>query len=61
MIGLVLGLQEKVRREYGLGGYNTAFYRDCPGRCSPCKRYFELLDACPLRIPFTDAVSGDSP
>lgn len=54
MMGLILGLQEQVRREFGLTRFNEYFYRHDhggPNGCPSCKRYFELLDACPLRIP----------
>lgn len=58
MLGLVLELQHKVRREFQLSRWNEYFYRHHHGHstagCSPCKRYYQLLDSCPLRIPFPE-------
>lgn len=60
MIGLVLGLQEQVRREFRLSRWNEYFYRFEHGKhgCPSCKRYFQLLDTCPLRIPHDQQHEG---
>lgn len=53
MMQIILAIQEQVRREFGFHPLQRLyFYRDhqWTGRCG-CRRYFELLDACPLRIP----------
>ena len=53
MIGLYFGLQRLAGGSFeddeSKGGPRK---RDCT--CLACRRYFRLVDACPLRIPFRD-------
>lgn len=54
MLGLVLGLQEHVRREFNLSRWNEYFNREHGKHgCPSCRLYYQLLDACPLRIPYS--------
>jgi hypothetical protein len=56
MFALIESIKAQVRAEFGLGEHEVYFYRaDHGGRngevqCPSCKRYYELLDACPIRM-----------
>jgi hypothetical protein len=48
---VVESIRQQVRRKYGLGDWEMYFYRHDHGICCSCRRYYELLDTCPVRIP----------
>lgn len=54
---VVESIRQQVGRQYGLGTWEKFFYRHDHGMCSPCRRYYELLDACPVRIPHPQHVA----
>lgn len=55
MFVIIESIRAQVRAEFQLGAWETYFYRDCV--CEPCRRYFELLDACAVRMPESRLVS----
>jgi hypothetical protein len=55
MIALVISLQDKVRKEFMLGPWEQHWYRHDHGNCRPCKRYFQLLDDCGVRMTSSDS------
>lgn len=62
MIGLILGIKEQVRREFDLSPVDEYFYRyeHAVGGCKPCKRFYELFDACQLRMSRDAVTTGES-